>query len=82
MSVGRYSTPPQVAEQYGVDVHKVIGWIQHGDLHAINVGNGARRPRYRISPADLAAFEASRSVQPPMPRIRRRRADPSVIQFF
>jgi hypothetical protein len=82
MPVARYRTPPQIAEQYGVDVHKVIGWIRTGQLRALNVGNGDSRPRYRITPADLAVFEASRAVQPPAPRVRRRRADPGVTQFF
>ena len=81
-SPSRYVTPPEIAKRYGVDVHKVIGWIRRGELHAINVGDGVKRPRYRISPADLAAFETSRSVQPPAPRVRRRRADPNVIAFF
>jgi hypothetical protein len=81
-SLGRYLSPPQIAEQYGVDPNKVIGWIRAGELRAVNVGNGASRPRYRISPADLALFEAARAVQPPTPRIRRRRIDPNVIQFF
>ena len=78
----RYRTPPQVAELYGVDAHKVVRWIRAGELHAVNVGDGTNRPRYRISHADLAAFEAGRAVQPPAPRVRRRRADPNVIQFF
>lgn len=78
----RYFTPPQIAERFGVDPCKVVRWIRAGQLHAVNVGDGSKRPRYRVSPADLAVFELSRAVQPPAPRIRRRRADPSVIQFF
>ncbi|MFZ1934594.1 MAG: helix-turn-helix domain-containing protein [Thermoguttaceae bacterium] len=83
MQVGRYRTPPTVAEEYGVDVHRVLGWIHNGELHAVNVGDGAQRPRYRISPADLAAFEASRSAtpQPKITRCRRRR-DQLVEEFF
>ena len=82
MSVARYMTPPEVADRYGVDPAKVIGWIRKGALRAVNVGDGARRPRYRIAPADLAAFEASRTVTPPVPRVRRRRVDPNIVQFF
>ena len=77
-----YVTPPRVAKQFGVDVHKVLGWIRSGELHAVNVGDGSKRPRYRISPSDLAVFELARSVQPPAPWIRRRRKDPNVIAFF
>jgi hypothetical protein len=82
MPVTSYLTPPQVAEQYRVDPHRVIHWIRSGQLRAINLGDGNKRPRYRISPADLAAFEASRSVQPPAPRVRRRWKDPQIHEFF
>ena len=78
-----YQTPPRVAERYGVDVHRVLDWIRRGELHAINVGDGSMRPRYRISPSDLAIFEAARSATPApkISRVRRRR-DPNVIEFF
>jgi excisionase family DNA binding protein len=78
----RYFSPPEIAERFGVDPAKVVGWIRKGEMRAVNVGNGSSRPRYRISPADLATFEASRAVQPPAPRVRRRRTDPNVVQFF
>ena len=78
-----YLTPPQIAERYGVDPQKIISWIRRGELRALNVAAvTGGRPRYRISPADLAIFEASRSVQPPAPRVRRRRIDPAIHQFF
>ena len=83
MPVAPYLTPPQIGEQYGVDPAKVLGWIRRGELRAMNVATTiGGRPRYRIAPADLAAFEAARSAGP-TPRVsRRRRTDPSVIQFF
>ena len=79
----RYLSPPQVAERFGVDVHRVLGWIRRGQLHAVNVGDGAQRPRYRVSPTDLALFEAARAAgpAPKMSRIRRRR-DSQVTEFF
>lgn len=78
-----YLTPPAVAERYGVDVHRVHAWIHRGELRAINVGDGAQRPRFRISPADLVAFEAARSAgpAPKISRVRRRR-DPELEEFF
>lgn len=78
-----YLTPPQVAECYGVDVKKIVGWIKRGELRAVNVATTTGgRPRYRISPSDLAAFENARAAGP-TPRIaRRRRKDPGVIEFF
>lgn len=79
----RFLSPPAIAERYGVDPAKVLCWIRRGELRAVNVAtNNGGRPRYRISPADLAVFEAARAVTPPAPRIRRRRADPNVIAFF
>ncbi len=78
-----YLTPPAVAERLGVDPAKVLGWIRSGQLRATNLGDGALRPRYRISEADLSAFLSTRRAgpEPTISRVRRRR-DPNVIQFF
>lgn len=84
VSTIRYLSPPQVAERFTVDTHKVLGWIKRGELRAINVASTTgSRPRFRVSPSDLAAFEAARSAmpQPKVSRIRRRK-DPSIIEFF
>jgi hypothetical protein len=76
-------SPPQLAAQWGVDVAKVLTWIKSGELRAINLATDRNgRCRYAIDVGDIAVFEAARAVQPPAPRIRRRRADPNVIQFF
>jgi excisionase family DNA binding protein len=82
-SAPRYLTPPQVAERLAVDAHRVLGWIRRGELHAVNVGDGTQRPRFRIGEDDLAAFLASRSAGP-APRITRcrRRRDPEVKEYF
>ena len=78
-----YYTPPQVAKRYGVDPSKIIGWIKRGELRAIDVSAcPGGRPRFRISPADLALFEAARAAGPQPKVSRRRKEDPSVIQFF
>lgn len=79
-----YPTPPQLAKRYGVDPNKILGLIESGELVAINLATrGASRPRWRISPDAIAAFEAVRSSrpQPKVSRIRRKK-DPSVIEFF
>lgn len=84
MSVtSRWQTPPQVAEDYGVDPHRVVAWIKSGKLHAINVSDGLQRPRYRISPEALVAFELARSAgpEPKVSRIRRHKPE-GVIEFF
>ena len=80
----RYLTPPQVAERFAVDPAKVLTWIRSGELRALNAATKTGgRPRYRISPADMAVFEAARAAGPqPMATRCRRRKDPSVIEFF
>jgi len=76
-------TPPELAKLWGIDVQKVLHWIKAGELRAINLATRRDgRPRYAIDQADIALFEAARAVQPPAPRVRRRRVDPSIIQFF
>ncbi|MEN6404846.1 MAG: helix-turn-helix domain-containing protein [Thermoguttaceae bacterium] len=79
----RYLTPPAVAERLAVDPHRVLGWIRRGELHAVNVGDGEMRPRYRVSEADLQIFLAARSAgpAPKIARVRRRR-DQHVEEFF
>lgn len=76
-------SPPELAKQWGVDPAKIVHWIKTGELRAVNLATDRNgRPRYAIDIADVAIFEAARAVQPPTPWVRRRRVDPSVIQFF
>jgi hypothetical protein len=83
IGASHYSTPPEVADELRVDPAKVLGWIRSGQLRAVNVGDGARRPRYRISGADLQVFLAARSAGP-APRVSRirRRQPQGVTEFF
>jgi hypothetical protein len=71
------------ADGWPGDQHKILAWIRSGQLHAVNVGDGAQRPRFRISEADLQLFLESRSAVP-APKITRcrRRKDPSVREYF
>ena len=81
----RALTPPEVADYFGISPDKVLAWIRNGELRAINVATKlGGRPRYRVTPGDLAAFEASRAAVPqsrPV-RKRRRKSDNNVIEFF
>ncbi|MBI1913226.1 MAG: hypothetical protein HYS12_00455 [Planctomycetes bacterium] len=65
-------------------VHTVLGWIQSGELRAINVGRkpGAKKPRWRISEEALKAFELARTPVPPPARMRRKKQPTDVIQFY
>jgi hypothetical protein len=80
----RYLSPADIAERFGVDVHKVLAWLRSGELRGIDVSarRGAK-PRWRINPADLAAFEAARAcTKTPEPARRRRKPDTGIIPYF
>lgn len=54
-------TVAQIAKEFGVNVTKVLAWINGGELRAVNVASkGSKLPRYRIAEDDLAAFERLR----------------------
>lgn len=58
-------TPKAVAARLGVGVGKVLGWIRRGQLRALDVASEpgpGKRHRWRITPADLAAFEEQRAT--------------------
>lgn len=77
-----YQTPPQIAKRYSVKAETVISWIRNGELAALNLAKrGSMRPRYRISPEALEAFERLRSVVPKAPPAPRPRRNPAVKRF-
>ena len=79
----RASAPPAIAKHYAVGVGTVLGWIRSGELAAINVGSGPLRPRWRVMPDALEAFERRRASQPATPARRaKRKKQPDVIEFF
>ena len=81
-----FRIPRDIAERFGVDVSKVLTWINAGELAAVNVATRASdRPSWRIFPDALAEFEAARSSKPkpPTPKSQRKQRQPaSVIEFF
>ncbi len=67
-------TPPQVAERYGASPDTVRGWIERGELRAVNIARpGSKRARYRIEPDALDEFDRKKvpNVAPPTPKRRR-----------
>ncbi len=81
--MSNYHTPPELARFYRVDVHTVHDWIKTGQLRAVNVGTPGKRPRWRIDPADVAAFEATRTAQPQTRTPRRKKsASGWTFQYF
>lgn len=79
-----YLAPSDIARSRGVSVLKVLGWIKSGELRAVNMATQAGRlPRWRISPADLEAFDAARAAVPQVPVSRRaRRKVGHVVEYF
>ena len=76
-------TPPAVAKRYGVKSDRVIAWIRSGELRAIDVSSkGSKRPRFRIDPKDVEAFELQRSVTPAKKVARARRKQARVTEYF
>jgi excisionase family DNA binding protein len=73
-----------VRERHGVSEGTVLSWIRAGELRAVNVGRrpGAKKPRWRITPEALEAFEQLRTPTPRRASSRRRSADATVIEFY
>jgi len=80
----RWLSPPQVAKQLGVDPAKVIGWLRRGELVGVNVADRlGGRPRYRIDPAELAAFLQRRSTaRDPKPTRHPRRSSGFTRKYY
>jgi len=76
--------PKDVAKRLRVSPDKVVSWIKDSTLKGFNVGNGPLRPRYRIDPTDLTAFENSRQVTAVVsaPRRKRRQAQTSKTKEY
>jgi excisionase family DNA binding protein len=81
-AIPRMLTPPQIAERLGIDAHKVVAWIAAGQLVAVNVSDGAKRPRWRIAPEALEQFLRRRQSKPAAAPVRRRQQPKDVIEFF
>lgn len=71
-------TPPELARRWRVGVHRVLAWIQRGELPAWNAATNqlTGRPRYRVRRQDAETFELRRMIVP-MPRAAREAATPA-----
>ena len=74
----------EVSEQFRVSKQTVLGWIAAGELGAINVARTpGGRPRWRITPDAVRAFEMLREAQPPIPApSKRRKRSAGVVEFY
>jgi hypothetical protein len=63
-----------------------VASIKAGRLRAYTFSaTTAKRPRYKIDPADVEVFIAGCAVQPPAakaPRTRRQKPDPNFVEYF
>ncbi|MGA2059948.1 MAG: DNA-binding protein [Thermoguttaceae bacterium] len=77
-------SPPELARRWGIDTHKVLGWIRNGELHAIDASTRpGGRPRFLIDEKDIELFELRRAVGAPPVKMPRRHAKQSgIIEFF
>jgi excisionase family DNA binding protein len=82
--VDRALTVKDLCDRFGVGEHTVLGWIRSGELKAINVGrrSGMKKPRWRITPESLEAFELLRTPTPPPSPTRRRKQSTAIIDFY
>lgn len=63
-----------IKERYGVSEGTVLGWIHSGVLPAFDISRvGSSRPKWRITPEALEAFELSRQATSPVPRKKKKR---------
>ncbi len=76
-------TVRDVARRYRVSPDKVRGWIKQGELPAINTAaRMCGKPRWVITPEELASFEAKRrAVTSPKPTPRRKKQSQMVDYY-
>jgi Helix-turn-helix domain len=80
--LSRWIGTREFAQQLGVDVMKILGWIRTGELAAINVSTDpSSRPRWRLSPEAIDEFLARRRAQQPV-KTQRKRKMAGVIEFY
>jgi hypothetical protein len=80
-----YFTPPELARRWGISPDKVVSWLRSGELRGINLALRAgpgKRARWRISLAEVEAFEQRRGATPTPRRTRRTKEQAEVIPFF
>lgn len=78
----RLLTPDEVAQRLRVTAEQVRSLIRTGQLIAVNVGAGRKRPCYRVTPAALHEFLGGRRTEKPAPATRRSKPLPPVADFF
>lgn len=78
----RLLTPGEVAAHLRVTAEQVRSLIRTGQLAAVNVGTGPKRPLYRITPEAVTEFLARRGQPAPQARPSSPRRLPPVPDRF
>lgn len=65
-SLATHLTPNQIAKSRGINVTKVLDWINSGELRAVNYATKrGGLPRWKIAPEALDEFEKLRASAAP-----------------
>ena len=75
-------TPQETAKKLRVTAEQVRSLIRKGQLAAINVGSGSKRPLYRITEHALQSFLEKRYHPGPLVSPKTFRRHPPVQDFF
>lgn len=75
-------SPPEVAKHLGVKPARVLSWIRSGHLRAIDLSEGKKRSRFRITASSLREFEEVRAAIPMKATRRNKRRKPDLSRFF
>lgn len=60
-------TPPQLARRWGTSEESILGMIRRGELPAIRIGAGQKRPRWRIATSVIERIEQTGTATTPAP---------------
>lgn len=74
-------SPPSLAKRWKCKPSTILALLKSGRLKGFTLGAGRRRPRWRIPPDAVAAYELGQPNES-TPARRRRKPDPNVIEFF
>ena len=80
-------TVREYSAKLGVSVHQILGWINSGQLRALNVSSklGSGRPTWRIPLDAICEFEGRRSARGPAVKASRgrpKKKDPNFVNYF
>jgi hypothetical protein len=80
-------TPGQYALKLGVRVPQILGWINSGQLRAIDVSAnpGIGRPTWRLPNSAILEFELRREARGPAakaPRRKSKKKDSDFVTYF